>query len=506
MSRRLARAVDQRLGTSRAARSAVDKVFPDHWSFMIGEVALYALLVLIATGTFLTFFFQASSSDVVYHGSYRALRGTHMSESYRSTVRLSYDVRAGLVIRQMHHWAALIFLGAIVCHLCRIFFTGAFRKPRDVNWLIGLTLLVLGLANGFTGYSLPDDLLSGTGLRVAYSIATSVPVVGPWLASLFFGGPSVGPGTTGRLYIIHVLLVPGLILALLGAHLAILWRQKHAQFAGRGREERNVVGSRLWPTYALRSVSLLFVVASVIALLGGLAQINPVWLYGPYRPASVSTAAQPDWYLGWTEGALRLMPAVRLHVFGYRMPEVFLPGVVMPGLTFALLYAWPFLEARLRRDHDEHHLLDRPRDRPWRTSLGTAVLSFYVLLFVAGAQDIWATLLHVPVITVRNVLRVVVLVAPVLVALVTAKVCRDLRRHVPADEFAASGDAPIGRNEVPVAGAGASGGGRGDHEREGHPVAAAVASAVAAGAVSGRVGYRWGRRRPKVIRIERPRD
>ena len=177
-----------------------------------------------------------------------------MSEAFRSTVRLSFDVRAGLVFRQMHHWAALIFVAAIVAHLCRIFFTGAFRRPRELNWIIGVTLLVLVIFNGFSGYSLPDDLLSGTGLRIAYSIALAVPVVGTWIAFLLFGGEFPAPDILSRLFVLHVLFVPAAIVGLLGAHLAILWRQKHTQFPGPGRTEDNIVGSRLWPTYAARSV------------------------------------------------------------------------------------------------------------------------------------------------------------------------------------------------------------------------------------------------------------
>ncbi|HEY4378433.1 MAG TPA: ubiquinol-cytochrome c reductase cytochrome b subunit [Acidimicrobiales bacterium] len=480
---------------------------------MLGEIALYALVVLIVTGTFLTFFFQASSRTVAYHGSYKPLRGTTMSEAYRSTVQLSQDVRAGLVVRQMHHWAALIFLAAIVCHLCRIFFTGSFRKPREPNWVIGVTLLVLGMANGFTGYSLPDDLLSGTGLRVAYSIATSVPIVGPWLASLFFGGASVGPPTTGRLYVIHVLIVPAAIVALVGVHLGILWRQKHAQFPGAGRAEPNVVGSRLWPTYAARSVALFMFVVGVVALLAGLVQINPVWLYGPYKPAAVSTAAQPDWYLGWTEGALRLMPSMPVHVFGYRLPEVFLPGVVLPGITFVLLYAWPVLEARFTHDHAEHHLLDRPRDRPWRTAIGAGVLTFYVVLFVAGAQDIWASRFDVSVIAVRDVFRVVLFALPVAVAAFTGKACADLRKADPPEAAAERGTAPIAPNEPDVSGEGIDDpdgdddlpGAAGGHAA-GPAVAAAAAAAVAAGAAGARAGYRWGRRRPRRILIQREPD
>ena len=176
MFSRVARWFDDRLGASRFARTSLDKVFPDHWSFLLGEVAFYSFIVLVATGVFLTFFFEPSQREVIYHGSYRPLQGVPMSAAFQSTVRLSFDVRAGLVIRQMHHWAALVFLAAIVTHLGRIFFTGAFRRPRELNWIVGVTMLLLALGNGFTGYSLPDDLLSGTGLRIAYSVVLSIPV------------------------------------------------------------------------------------------------------------------------------------------------------------------------------------------------------------------------------------------------------------------------------------------------------------------------------------------
>jgi ubiquinol-cytochrome c reductase cytochrome b subunit len=418
--------VDDRLGTSRFLRHSLKKVFPDHWSFMLGEVALYSLVLLIATGAFLTFFFQPSAHEVTYHGSYAALNGVKMSEAYRSTVHLSFDVRAGLVIRQMHHWAALLFLGAIVLHLCRIFFTGAFRRPRELNWIVGVSLLVLALFNGFTGYSMPDDLLSGTGLRIAYSIALSVPFIGSWLAFLVFGGEFPAAAIIPRLFVIHILFIPALIVGLLTAHMAILWRQKHTQFPGPGRRDDNVVGSHLWPTYAARSVGLFALIAAVTAALGGLAQINPVWLYGPFKPAAVSTAAQPDWYLGWTEGALRLFPAIRLHVFGLRVPEVFFPGVLLPGITFGVLLVWPFIEQRFTKDRAAHHLLDRPRDRRWRTSLGVAVFTFYVVLFLAGGQDIYAQKLGVSIEPVTWTLRVAVVVLPLALGAFAWKLCTDL--------------------------------------------------------------------------------
>ena len=235
MIRRLVRWFDDRLGASRFARSSLDKVFPDHWSFMLGEIAMYCFVLLVLTGIYLSFFFVPSDKTVVYHGSYAPLRGVQMSQAYESTIRLSFDVRAGLVMRQIHHWAALVFLATIVAHLCRVFFTGAFRRPREINWVIGVTLLILAIFNGFAGYSLPDDLLSGTGLRIAYSIALAIPVIGTWVAFLLFGGEFPAHDILSRLFVIHVLLVPAAIAILLSAHLAIVWRQKHTQFAGPGR-------------------------------------------------------------------------------------------------------------------------------------------------------------------------------------------------------------------------------------------------------------------------------
>jgi ubiquinol-cytochrome c reductase cytochrome b subunit len=425
--RRLNTWVDERLGSSRFTRESLNKVFPDHWSFMIGEIALYAFIVLVVTGVYLSFFFDPSIAAVRYHGSYEPLRGQTVSQAYQSVLHLSFDVRAGLVMRQIHHWAALLFLASIVAHLCRIFFTGAFRRPRELNWVVGVTLLVLGLANGFTGYSLPDDLLSGTGLRVAYSFVLSIPLVGEWLAFLIFGGEFPAPDILRRLFVIHILLVPLAIIGLLSVHLAVIWRQKHTQFRGVGREEHNVVGSRFWPLYAMKSIGLFMLVAAVLALLGGLVQINPVWLYGPFQPAAVSTAAQPDWYLGWVEGAIRLFPPWYLHLFGGSIPEVFWPSIVLPGVTFALLYAWPWIEARVTGDHDEHHLLDRPSDRPIRSAIGAGALTFYGVLMVAGGDDIIAQQVGVDIETVVFVLRTLTLALPFVVAFVTWRICREIR-------------------------------------------------------------------------------
>ena len=438
--------VDDRLGAAHFARKAINKVFPDHWSFMLGEVALYAFMILVVTGIFLTFFFTPSQSKLVYHGAYAPLRGVTVSEAYASALQLSFGIRIGLLMRQIHHWAALVFVWSIVAHLCRIFFTGAFRRPRELNWMVGVTLLLLALLNDFLGYSLLDDLLSGTGLRIGYGIVESIPVVGTWIAYLGFQGPWPGDAVIGRMYIAHVLIVPLAIFALLGAHLAILWRQKHTQFPGKGRTDTTVVGSRLWPVYAAKSIGLFAIVGGVLAALGAWVQINPVWLYGPYEPASVTTYAQPDFTLGWIEGAMRLFPGWDIRIGDtYRIAAGFWPAVVFPAITFALLYSWPFIDKRLTGDGAEHNVIDRPRDRPGRAAFGFGVLTFFGLLLVAGSQDILASQLNVTIQPVTWTLRIAVLTLPFVVGLVSFKLLRDLRDSHEQPEMTDEPDAP---NEV----------------------------------------------------------
>jgi len=428
MVRRLVRALDDRLRFASYARTTLAKVFPDHWSFMLGEIALYSFVALVLTGIFLTLFFDATLTPTLYRGAYAPLDGRVVTGAYASTVRLSWDVRAGLMMRQAHHWVALIFVAAIVVHMARIFLTGAFRKPREINWLIGLTLLLLAILNGFAGYSMPDDLLSGIGLQVAYGIVLSVPVVGEWLAAWIWGGPFPGEAIVGRLYIAHVLLIPALLAVLIGAHLAIVVRQKHSQFPGPGRTEHNVVGSKFLPTFAFRSIALFAAVMGITFALGGLAQINPVWLYGPFEVGTVTAPAQPDWYIGWVDGALRLWPAWQLPLFGYTIPNPFFPAVLMPGLTFLVLYAWPFLERLVTGDRRAHQLLERPRDHPGRVAFGAGAATFYGLLLVALADDVIAKATGWPIGAIVTGLRVAVLTAPLVVAAAAFVVVRALRQ------------------------------------------------------------------------------
>jgi ubiquinol-cytochrome c reductase cytochrome b subunit len=421
--------VDERLTAAGGIRRGLNKVFPDHWSFMMGEIALYSFIVLLLTGTYLTWFFDPSLGETTYQGSYEPLVGQEMSRAYSSTLKISFDVRGGLFIRQIHHWAALLFLAAITVHMLRVFFTGAFRKPRELNWLLGIGLLTLALVEGLTGYSLPDDLLSGTGLRIVNAITMSIPVIGTWAAFLLFGGEFPGTEIIGRFYIFHVLLIPGIILVLIAVHIGLVVWQKHSQFPGPGRTERSVVGERMYPIYAAKAGGFFALVSAVVALLGGVAQINPIWLYGPYSPAVVSAGSQPDWYIGWLDGSTRLFPAWEIRAFGYTVSPVFWPAVVMPGIIFTLLALYPFIEARLTRDRAVHNLLQRPRDVPVRTSLGAMALAFYTVLLISGGNDVIAYKFDISLNAMTWAGRIGLIVLPPLAYAITYRLCLGLQRH-----------------------------------------------------------------------------
>jgi ubiquinol-cytochrome c reductase cytochrome b subunit len=422
---------DDRLGIAKPAKTFMRKVFPDHWSFMLGEIAMYSLVILLLTGTFLTFWFVPSAGHVVYNGSYVPLKGVSMSEAYKSTLDISFDVRGGLIIRQIHHWSALVFVAAITVHMFRVFFTGAFRKPRELNWVIGVNLLLLSMLEGFAGYSIPDDLLSGTGLRIAEGFMQSIPVIGSYLAFFLFGGPFPGEAIIPRLYTIHVLLLPAIIVGLFTAHILLVTLQKHTQYPGPGRTNDNVVGYPFMPVYLAKAGGFFFIVFGVTALLAAIATINPIWMYGPYDPSPVTAGSQPDWYMGFTEGALRLMPGwPEFHAFGYTLSlNVFIPGVILLGALFTIAGAYPFIEAWVTKDKREHHILDRPRNAPTRTGLGAMAITFYLVLFLAGGNDLIATHFHLSINDITNTFQVLLIVAPPIAYSVTKRVCLGLQRR-----------------------------------------------------------------------------
>ncbi|WP_406478942.1 cytochrome bc complex cytochrome b subunit [Streptomyces sp. NBC_01615] len=426
---RLADWADGRLGIYALAKANMRKIFPDHWSFMLGEVCLYSFIVLILTGVYLTLFFEPSGVEVVYHGSYKPLNGIIMTRAYESTLDISFDVRGGLLIRQIHHWAALVFLAGMLVHMMRVFFTGAFRKPREVNWLFGWTLLMLGLITGLTGYSLPDDLLSGTGVRFAQGAILSVPVVGTYLSFFLFGGEFPGHDIISRFFPIHVLLLPGIMLGLVVAHLILVFYHKHTQYPGPGRDQKSVVGMPFMPVYMAKAGGFFFLVFGVLSIMGAIATINPVWAFGPYRPDLVTTGAQPDWYLGFSEGLIRVMPGWEINAWGHTLQlGVFIPFSLFP-LIMTAIAVYPFIEAWVTGDRREHHILDRPRNVPTRTGLGVAWLTLYAVLLVGGGNDLWATHFHLSINAITWFVRVAVFAGPALAYVVTKRICLGLQRR-----------------------------------------------------------------------------
>ncbi|MGH9588414.1 MAG: cytochrome bc1 complex cytochrome b subunit [Acidobacteriaceae bacterium] len=428
MMKRTSRWLDERLHLAKSAQHALNHVFPDHWSFMLGEIALYSFVVLVITGTFMAMFFDPSSAKVIYHGPIHELDGVQVSAAYQSVLHLSFGVPAGLLIRQMHHWAALIFIGAIVAHMARIFFTAAYRRPREINWFIGLTLLLLALANGFFGYSIADDLLSGAGVRIGYSMTLSIPIIGPWVAFLLFGATVPADVTIPRFYALHIFLVPALIAGLLALHLGIIWRQYHTNFPGPRRSNHQITGARVWPTYTAKSIGLFFLVFAVIAALGGLVQIDPVWIYGPYSTAAIIPGAQPDWYLGWVEGAMRLFPGVNLHIGEYLIPGVFFPGVLFPALVFLALYLYPFFDKAISRDTQPHNVLRLPYEQPFHTALGCTVFVFMLVLLFAASDDVIAVAVGGSVTQIRLIFRIIVFVAPAITGAIVYPLCLRVKR------------------------------------------------------------------------------
>ncbi|MFJ9366350.1 cytochrome bc complex cytochrome b subunit [Nocardia sp. NPDC101769] len=420
--------IDERYRLAAFAKRSINKVFPTHWSFLLGEIALYAFIILLLSGIYLTLYFDPSMSETVYQGAYQPLRGVTMSRAYETALNISFEVRGGLFVRQVHHWAALLFASSIIIHLFRIFFTGAFRKPREANWVIGSLLLILAMFEGFFGYSIPDDLLSGTGLRAAFGgITMGIPVIGTWMHWLIFGGDFPGTIIIPRLYIAHVLLLPGIILALIAAHVALVWYQKHTQFPGPGRTEKNVVGARIIPVFAADQGAFFAFTLGVVAIMGGVFQINPIWNLGPYNPSQVSAGSQPDFYMMWTDGMARLMPPWELYLGRYTVPAPFWVALIM-GAVFGVLIAYPWIEKRLTGDTARHNLLQRPRDVPVRTAIGAMAIAFYMVLTLACVNDILSLKFDISLNATTWFFRIALLLAPPIAYFVAYRFCIGLQR------------------------------------------------------------------------------
>ena len=393
-------------GTRSRVRDALRREPEDRWAAVFGRIAGYSFAVAVVTGILLLPLFRPSMATGVYHGSYAKLDGASMSQAYQSVLAISFDVRGGLLIRQVHHWSADVFVAAICLRLLRAFFRGRFSGRALPGWLIWVTLLPLGMLVAYTGTILPDDGLSGGSLSVITGVLLSVPVIGTQLVFLIFGGAPPGHQIIGLDYWVHILALPALtgVLLVLSARPSLRWPRR------------------------VRVDPLLVFTCAVPVLLGTIAQINPVWLIGPYQPGSISAGAAPDWYMGFLDGALRIMPAWELSISGHPLAlGVLIAGLVVPALFFTCLAVYPMVDRRIVGGRAPHGLLPpEPADPANRTAAGVAGITFYGLLWAAAANDQIAYHLQIPLYTVTWGFRVLVLAGPALAFSLTRVICHEL--------------------------------------------------------------------------------
>lgn len=401
---------------------------PLHWTNLFGVITIASVAVLFITGVALMVAYAPSSAAVTYRGPYEPLDGATVSRAFDSVMRVSFAMPGGLLLRQLHHWAALMVPASIMIQLLVMFFTGAFRRPRRSSWLMLFLLLIVVLAGGWSGYALPDDMLSGSGLRIVEGITLGIPVIGTWLAAALFGGEFPGR-IIENLYLVHILAVPVGLLLLIALRARSAYKHRPPQFAAGGREETNIVGVSLLPTAAARAAGFFAVVVGLLVLMATLVTVNPIWSYGPADPGNASAGSQPDWYTGFLDGALRLVPpGWEFQFLDRTWTLAVLAPLAVVGAFLLMVALYPFLEGWIMRDSAEHHILDRPRNTTVRTSIGVAGVTFYGVLWAAGSADIIALLFHVSFEAVILSLQVMLVAGPLAGYLVTRRLCIALQR------------------------------------------------------------------------------
>ncbi|MFB6157483.1 MAG: cytochrome bc complex cytochrome b subunit [Haloferacaceae archaeon] len=419
-----------RLGLDRDV-AVLGKAFPAEDSFLLGEVALFCFLVLVLTGIFLGMFYEPSTTDVKYEGSVERYQGEEMPAAYVSVLHLTYDVPYGMFIRRFHHWAAHLFVASIGLHMLRVFFTGAYRNPREPNWVVGTGLAVLSMGAAYTGYALPFDEFAATATGIGYNLTKSVPLLGGFLSKVVFGGEFPSSATIPRLYFLHVLLIPVAIAGLVGLHMAILIRQKHTEAPRDGDvettrgtvdagDDSRVVGLPAFPNQVAVSAVVFFLTMGVLSLLAGFLPVHNVAEYGPNDPAGTPSLIMPDWFLMWVYGFLKLLPSWMSFTVGpVHVTTEFVGGVFLPSLVFAAIVAWPFLDA----SRPVHFTAD-PLERPVQTAVGVAAVVFVMIASIAGMNNIAAEILGVGTGPVNRVLSVAILLGPLAAGGITYRVLR----------------------------------------------------------------------------------
>ncbi|WP_374947483.1 cytochrome bc complex cytochrome b subunit [Agreia sp.] len=399
---------------------------PVRWSNLFGVVALASIVVLLVTGVILMFAYAPSSDPIVYSGSYAPLHGVEVSKAFDSVLRLTVELPGGLLLRQLHHWAALLLPAAIIMQLLVNFFTGAFRRPRRGSWVLLFLIFIMSMAAGWSGYALPDDMLSGSGLRIVHGIVLGIPVVGTWIATLLFGGEFPGR-IVENLYVVHVI-VPVALVGLLAVRGWLSLRHKSPQFAGPGRSQRTIVGVPMLPNAAIRAGGFMVLVTGVLVFIAANVTISPT--VAPSDPGNASAGSQPDWYTGFLDGALRLVPpGWELELLGRTWTFAVLAPLTVIGVYMVLIAVYPFIEGWITRDRSEHHLLDRPRNTPTRTAVGVAGMTFYAVLWATASADVTAMLFSLTLESIIHAMQIALLVGPVVAFGLTREICLALQKR-----------------------------------------------------------------------------
>ena len=362
-------------------RGIFGKAFPEdrYGSFLLGEVGLFAFVVLALTGTYLGLLYAPSAETTSYQGSVIQYSGKQVPAAFASVLTITYDTPFGMFVRMAHHWAAYVFIAAIALHMFRIFFTGAYRDPHEPNWFVGGTLLLLALVEGFFGYALPYDNFSATATTIGFEMLGSIPLVGQWLQGLVFAGafPDQAAKAIPRMFFIHVFLIPVLLVVLVAVHMGILLTQKHSEHAPTSRtapaspasdDDRVVVGLPLFPQQFLVSTVVFLLTGTAIAFLAGFFPVQRVAIVGPASTTSTPSGVTPDWFFMWVFGMLKILPS-RL-----------LGGIVLPLAIIGLMILWPLFDDA---DRPVHFTVD-PLDRPLQTAIGVASIMVIVVLSIDG--------------------------------------------------------------------------------------------------------------------------
>ena len=464
--------VDERLDLE-SGKSFLGKAVPAEDSFLLGEVALFCFLLLVLSGVFLGFFFEPSTSEVEYDGSVAEYQGEELPESFVSVLNITYDVPFGMLIRRMHHWAAHLMVASMALHMLRVFFTGAYRNPREPNWLVGTGLAGVTMFAAYTGYALPFDEFASTAVGIGYNVTLSVPLVGETIAHLAFGGSFPSSATIPRFYFLHVLVLPAIIAGLIGVHMLILVRQKHTEAQRDAdvpapdlhrRDEREdgaaadggavardddsvVVGLPAFPNQVAVSAVVFFLTLATLSLLAGFLPVHNIAEYGPNDPASTPSLIMPDWFLMWGYGFLKLVPSwMSFDLLGVHVSSEFIGGLLLPGLVFAAVAIWPFVDYR----EEPVHFTANPLERPWQTGVGVAGVTFIMIASIAGMDVIVADILGTTTDTIKPFLIAALVAVPTVAGLITYATLGGFGDEGGGQAAAATdGGAPAGTDDTP---------------------------------------------------------